>query len=254
MKPEIQASEEQKAAQLLSVMPLYRQLSRIIETEISSGKWKQGDKIESEVELSKRFSVSRITVRAALEDLVDAGLLARVQGKGTFVTKTVGKQMIEIGTLSFTETCEKNGMVPRRMILEKKLIPANETDIVKLGLKPGSKVVHLLRVLYADNAPIILSRDHIHPDYAYLIDSMEENCSLNQQMMSSGKIKEFRSKERTIELCMASSQEADVLSVSAGAPMLLLRDLAVNENGKPVRWTKEVLAGDRVRIEYKTMK
>ncbi len=235
--------------QPLMVMPLYRQLSRILESEITSGKWKQGDRIESEAALSARFSVSRITVRAALEDLVEAGLLARVQGKGTFVTKSTGKQMIKIGALSFTETCQQNGITPRRILLEKKLVPATDTDIVKLGLQQGDQVVHILRVLCADHTPVMLAHDHIRPEFSYLLESLGENDSLNEMMHREG-VRAFHSMERTIELCMASAYEAEHLHVSAGAPMLLLRDLMADENGHPLRCTKEVLVGDLVRIEY----
>ena len=254
MDSEKPAVHEKQGMQTLSVIPLYRQLSRIIEAEITNGKWKQGDKIESEAELSARFSVSRITVRAALEDLVEAGLLARIQGKGTFVTKSVGKQMIQIGSLSFSETCQLNNIQPRRVILEKKLLPATDTDMVKLGLKRGDQVVHILRILYADTIPIMLSRDHVRPEYSFLIEALNEEASLNQLMIQSGKMKSFGTAERTIEVCMATAQEADYLKVNVGVPMLLLRDLATDEHANPVRWTKEIIIGDRVRIEYKTIK
>lgn len=241
-----------EAVQPLSAVPLYRQLSQALQAEIAKGRWNQGDRIASESELSAMFSVSRITVRAALDELVEDGILVRIQGKGTFVTKSIGKRLLPIGSLSFGEMCRQNNIQPDRIVLEKVLLEATETDITKLHLKKGDKVVRLRRLLCADNTPIILANDHIHPDFAFLLEEELEGKSLNAMMINSGTIREIRSAERTVEICMATIQEAELMKVNPGSAMLLLRDLATDENGNPIRYTKEVIAGDRVRLEYAT--
>lgn len=237
---------------LLTVVPLYKQMSRILENEITKGKIKQGEKLPSEAELCTKYNVSRITVRAAMEDLVEAGLIVKIQGKGAFVTKNMGKRMLSIGSLSFQEMCEKDGAEAHRIEIEKKLIPASDSDIEKLGLKEGNQVIHIERVLQADRVPVILATDHIVPEYKFLLNEDLENNSMNRIMMQKGNIKEIKSKERTIELCMATQREAELLNVTAGTPMLMLRDLITDSNGKPIRWVKEIMVGDRIRIEYKS--
>ena len=74
-------------AQPDSRLPLYQQLKEMFLEEISSGNWKIGTTIPAELEIATRFSVSRATVRQAVMDLVRAGHLRRIQGKGTIVTE-----------------------------------------------------------------------------------------------------------------------------------------------------------------------
>ena len=68
-----------------SVVPMYKQVLNILNEKISSGELKPGDKLPSEAALIKEYGVSRITIRAAITELVEEGILARSQGKGTFV-------------------------------------------------------------------------------------------------------------------------------------------------------------------------
>lgn len=231
-------------------IPLYRQLSKLIEDQIAIGRWKQGEKIASEAELCRLFGVSRITVRAALEELVDEGMLVKVQGRGTYVNNPKSKKMLSIGTTSFAEMCASNHMIAKRVQLEKKIIDARENDIAKLELTPGDKVISLVRVLYADEIPLIIATDHICNDFSYLMDVDLESGSLNEFMLNRGIIQSLTARERMIEICAATAKEAMHLNLLPGSPVLLLRDLAIDQNGRPVRWTKEIIAADKVRIEY----
>lgn len=78
-----------------NIIPLYQQLADIIRNSITSGELKYGDKIPTEVELSEKYNVSRITVRAAINELVESGFLIKKQGKGTFVSKPKVQRKIE---------------------------------------------------------------------------------------------------------------------------------------------------------------
>ena len=131
-----------QCAQPLTVIPLYRQLRKLIENEIAAGRWKPNERIPSEAELSRMFSVSRITVRAALTELADEGMLVKIQGKGTFVTNAKSKQLLTIGVSSFEEMCRQNDLEPKRVQLFKKLVDADERDMVQLGAKRGEKIVY----------------------------------------------------------------------------------------------------------------
>lgn len=240
-------------SQTLAVIPLYKQLSQLIEKEITNGKWKQGDKIPSEAELVDMYSISRITVRAALEELVDSGHLIKIQGKGTFVSRAAGKKMLSIGTSSFAEMCRQNNLEARRIQIEKRMVDADERDMELLGLQKGDQILRLVRVLCADGEPMILATDHIHPRFSELMDIDLENNSLNEMMIKTKKIKKIKSNDRSIELCLATAKEAEYLKTTVGAPMLLLRDIAIDDKGIPVRRTKEILIGDRIRIEYRDL-
>ena len=97
-----------------AVVPLYQQVKDDIRAAIESGKYKTNEKIPPEPELSAEYSVSRITVRRAVEELCAEGYLVKMQGRGTFVSKPRIHRKFASGrgTASFTETCKEYGMVP----------------------------------------------------------------------------------------------------------------------------------------------
>ena len=102
-----------------SITPLYIQLMESIETEIISQRYSPGDRLPSEKELSSMYSVSIITVRRAVSNLIEKGVLSRRQGKGTFVSKPRFKKDIK-QVSGFSDVCERLGMVSGGKMLENK--------------------------------------------------------------------------------------------------------------------------------------
>ena len=235
---------------LLASIPLYSQLSTILKRNIEEGKWNTGEKIPSETRLCSMFSVSRITVRAAVDKLVEDGILIKIQGKGTFVANQPNKKLLSIGNASFEEMCHENSMIPRRVQLYKAMEDASDNDIARLKLNKGDKVLVLKRILLADEQPLIIATDRIHPKFSFIIEEDMEKNSLNKTMLNSGLINKLQPSYRSIEVCMASDQEAEWLKVRAGATLLLLRDITLDEKCEPVRYTKELLVADKIRITY----
>ena len=125
-----------------AVVPLYQQVKDDIRAAIESGKYKTNEKIPPEPELSAEYSVSRITVRRAVEELCAEGYLVKMQGRGTFVSKprihrkfTSGR-----GTASFTETCKENGMVPGARLLNRQIVPVRKIKINQKAQKMPPRV------------------------------------------------------------------------------------------------------------------
>lgn len=90
------------------VSPVYIQIHNQIKKDIEAGKWKIGEKIPSERELAENFSVSRMTLRQAIQTLVDEGILERKIGSGTFVARKKVQEKMS-GITSFTEITEAQG-------------------------------------------------------------------------------------------------------------------------------------------------
>ena len=95
-----------------SLTPLYQQVLEDIKAEISSGTYASGQRIPSEAELSQLYSVSRVTVRRAIEELVGEGYLTKRQGKGTYVNqRKMTRKIRQCSTIeSFTDVCAEMGM------------------------------------------------------------------------------------------------------------------------------------------------
>lgn len=232
-----------------SIKPLYRQLREIVEGEIDAGLLKPGDKIPSEAELSQKYEVSRITVRAALNELSEEGILVKIQGKGTFVTHMKEKKIITFGEISFTKACARSNMKPGRKLVSMDVEDANSDDLRELALEEGEKVVSIKRKLLADGTPLVLVHDRVpYRKYEKLLNMDIEGSSLNQLMIgiTGGTMSSLY---RTIEATGATAQDAKLLGINVGSPLLLLRDIMGDGEGCPIRRTREVLAGDRVRVE-----
>jgi len=242
--------ETQKLNQL-SVIPLYKQLKKLIETEIDEGRMLPGAPLPSENELGARFGVSRVTVRAALQELADEGRLLRQRGKGTFVMQQPAKRLFTFSDDSFTESCAAAGIAPTRRLLSAELTPASAADIRALKLREGEDIVCVRRVMLADGVPMMLAVDHILPEFAYLLDEDIEHNSLNALMRKSGSFADFISKDRTLEAIAADAELSELLRIPMGQPMLLLYDLMGDEAGRPLRRTYEYIAGDKVKYAYK---
>ena len=100
-----------------NALPLYKQVSEILYNKIESQEWRENEKIPSEAMLMEEFDVSRITVRKAISELTESGLLVRSQGRGTFVASA--KNIITAqGDVGFTRSCQLAGKKAENIVLE----------------------------------------------------------------------------------------------------------------------------------------
>ena len=104
-----------------SAIPLYRQVADNLLSRIQAGEWQENDKLPSEFMLIQEFNVSRITIRAALSELVDNGVLIRSHGRGTFVAPRKEK-LRAAGDVGFTRSCAMEGKKATNMILNQDLV------------------------------------------------------------------------------------------------------------------------------------
>lgn len=172
-----------------SEIPLYDQLMSELEREIDKGRWKKGEKIPSERVLSQMYDVSRITVRAAIEKLARAGMLERIQGKGTFVSDSKIKQ--ELGNLySFTEEIKKQGKISHTKVLELSVVPADEITARKLDIEYKEDIIYLKRVRYdANEVALFLEKSYFpYEKYQFLLEENLEKNSLYEILNKKYKI------------------------------------------------------------------
>lgn len=119
-------------------LPLYQQLVELLKEEIHVGRYKQGQKLPTELELCKLYHVSRNTVRSALQQLEKENLLLRQQGKGTFVSKKKYNHHI-VPARSFTDMCREIGCKPDAKVIKSVIKDPSEADVVFLDLRPGGE-------------------------------------------------------------------------------------------------------------------
>ncbi len=229
-----------------NIVPLYEQLMNILEHDIRTGKYSPGDRIMTESELSKKYGISLITVRKAISLLTEKGLLIKKQGKGTFVAKP--KYSRNIRRLSgFTQMCEQMGVVPGGRMLDNRLIAADEKTAKKLGVAPGSDIIYIHRLRYANNEPVIIERNYFPPKYAELLQRRFDNESLFAYLKEHmGVI--CKESEKLIELCHVTGEEANMLDVKRGNYMMFVKSTAYDQNREPIYVGVQIINGERFSL------
>lgn len=230
-----------KTLQSVSSSPLYFQLKEKIKAEIERGKYPVGSKIPPEHEIEESYQVSRVTVRRALQELTEEGLLERKQGKGTFVSvPRIHQDLRDIH--SFHEVCRKNGTVPGTKVIRIREIPADEKDMKELNLPKGAKILEIIRVRSSDNLNVMLEINHFSMAYSYLED-MDLNGSLYRILQEYGIVPAKATHE--ISLHNIDSNQALLLETETGRTVLKLREVIYDQKGRPLHNSLQLIRGDR---------
>lgn len=222
-------------------LPLYVQLRDALAARIESGVWNPGERIPTEMELMREYGVGRATVRQAVLDLVNRGLLHRKQGKGTFVNAETGLSDLELA-LSFTAEMLARGVRPGAEVLKKEVAAADREIREKLALRRGQKILKLQRLRTADGAPMALEMSHLNYQLVPGIENDDLSGSLFQ-LVTKGYGVPLVHARHTIHAEAAREPVAEILRVQAGAPLLVL---------ERVTYTRNNIAVDFVRFECRS--
>lgn len=227
--------------------PLYQQFRDVVDEKINSGEWKPNDKIPSENQLSSQYGLSRMTVRSVLMELVKEDKLYRVQGKGTFVAE----KKIEAQSLYYVgvrEQLEQMGYEVSTKTIDCQLVPCNRNVAKHLNLEEGTPVFMIKRVRSIKDGPVSIHISYIPQKYSKDLTpgllEQEQLCVLMNQRYG---LQRKRVSE-TLESIAADVEEADLLNVKKGHPLLLLKDDLYSEEDTPYEYTKVVFRGDKVKI------
>jgi GntR family transcriptional regulator len=230
-----------------NAVPKYHQLAGILRKKINDGDWPPQSPIPSERQLETLYSVSRPTIRQAIELLIHEGYLYREHGKGTFVMpQKLQKGLLEL--TSFSEDLLKRGIKPGQQILEMAYETAPEEVIRKLELPEGTKALRILRVRFGDDIPIGLQTSYVvlKPDQLITREELEEVGSLYKILQEKLHIIPWAADE-TLEVTLATKEEADLLQVKVGAPLLINERVLWSQERKAVEFVKILYRGDRYR-------
>lgn len=227
-------------------IPLYHQLKEIFAERIAAGEWKVGENIPTESRLCAAYGVSRGPVRQAIDLLVKQGVLARKQGKGTWVRP----QKLEsgLGTFySFTTLIAEQGRTPSARLLHFGSESASASVCRALELERGALVYRFARLRLADGEPIILETVCVPVLRAPgLTQAQVETNSLYTLLRDVYGLVLVRARQ-SFEAVAADAYEAELLAVAPGAPLLLVENLTCAVGDLPVVLSKAVLRGDRLR-------
>ena len=213
-------------------IPLYYQVASRIEAAIADGTVPAGARIDNEIALGERLGISRPTIRRAIQDLVDKGLLVRRRGIGTQVVHGEVSRKVELTSLY--EDLSSTNRSPGTRVVERNEIPATETIAERLGVEIGSPTLHVKRVRLADDVPLALLENYLPAEFIDISETDLGNFGLYQLLSARGI--DIRVARQRIGARSATAEESKVFEVDKHSAVLTMDRVAFDSNGRAVEF------------------
>ncbi len=227
-----------------SPVPLYYQLKRTIEHLIDTGEWPPDTQVPSERRLCDQFDISRITVRQALAELEREGRLVRSHGRGTYVAEvSIRKPVYPL--VSFSQDVRGHGMEPGARVLKFEVASPAPNVAAALELKAGEQMLVLKRLRFANQQPVAVETVHLPGSRCPGLLSVDLNDrSLYETLSASYGIEPTRAQQQW-QAVPCPAEDARLLAVDTGAPVLRIEQTTFDGNGRPFEHLESFFRGDR---------
>lgn len=229
----------------LSMVPVYEQIADGLRDMMYSGSLQDGDQIDSEPKMCLELSVSRGTVRKAIEVLINEGRLKKIHGKGTFVTKPDVAYPLDQQLFSFAETLDAQNIRYTTQVVGQELLHANKEIAENLNIDVGANYLYLERLRSVGDDVLMLIENRINIGVCPGIESVNFN---NISLFS--KIEELAHKRisfarSTYEALAVGTARGKLLGLSPTAPILKMQQSVFMPNNVPVEYGSVWLKGDK---------
>ena len=221
-----------------SAQPLYQQLQRALRGAIENGIIGPDDALPPERDLAEMLGVSRITVRKAIDELVDDGLLIRKQGSGTFVSNRVEKNFAKL--TSFSEDMRARGREPRSVWMNRAAGTVTPEESLTLRSSPGTPVFRFHRIRYADDAPMAIEYATVIASCLTSLDEVES--SLYEALERTGN-RPVRALQR-LRAVLLTADQAKLLKAQEGEAGLLVARVGYLKDGRAVEYSQSYYRGE----------
>jgi GntR family transcriptional regulator len=226
--------------------PRYLRLQKLLRDAIESNKLVAGSALPSERELCETYDLSRVTIRKAIDGLVEAGLLDRRKGAGTFIAPTnrsnanarVEKSFSRLS--SFSEDMLSRGRKPGNRWLDRSEGAVTPEEALGLGLSPGSRVYRFQRIRSADGVSMALEYATV-PGWGLVSIAMVDT-SLYAALAQSGH-RPVRALQR-VRAISFNAEQAELLGITCGDPCLFIERRAFLPDGRVIEITHSYYRGD----------
>jgi GntR family transcriptional regulator len=229
----------------LDYAPRYREIEAALRERIA--RLRPGQRLPSDADLCEEFGVSRMTARHAMAQLADEGLVRRDPGRGTFVAEPPTHRRANF-LMSFSHEMRRQGRVPSSRIIERHLRRPTDRERAELRVDRDSQSVELRRVRLADHEAVCLETAVLASDcVAAVMEADLEAGSLHEALIGMGVVPTRG--QATIRAEAASADDAVLLGVEPGSPMLVERRLIFDQRGRPIERTESRYAAERYGLE-----
>lgn len=228
---------------------LWRQIAEQLEQQILSGRYAPGDRLPTELVLAQEFGVNRHTLRRAVAELAERGIVRIEQGRGSFVQEDVIDYRVKKRT-RFTENILDARRDPSGVVLAVTDIPADEAVAKALEIRKGSMVVALDRLAVVDGRPVCVSRAHFpKARLPGLAAALAANPSISNALAAAG-VTDYSRKTTRVTARLARAADARLLQQAPTRPILLAESVNVDGQGRPVEYAVSRWASDRVQLVF----
>ncbi|MBN2322826.1 MAG: GntR family transcriptional regulator [Spirochaetes bacterium] len=227
-------------------LPKYLQLREWLREMIKKGRYSIGERLPSEVALSRMFGVNRNTVRHALLQLLDDGLIVKKNGVGTFVSANTTKKVLYSlqNIISLSSELSKLGFKSRAETLSKNVVTATDDIAEKLMLGSDRQTIEIIRVRYGNDIPLVLERCYYsYKEYKEILE-MDIPDSLNKVLIDKfGVVLEHS--VQTLSSISLPEKDAELLEVESGFPATLQESIIYDNNNIAVELLHSSYRGDK---------
>lgn len=222
--------------------PLHRQVREAIRRQVRAGELvDKSGRLMSEAELVKHFGVSRVTIRDAIRPLVDEGMLAREQGRGTFLRSNRSENWVG-RLMGFSETIKDAGYEPGARVLHQGM--TNKHDAGVRARMQERAVWELRRLRLADDTPIAIEHAFYPPDIGLELEKRDLTAILMYRVFESELGLQIKEASQTISATLADDDEATLLGAAVGDPLLAIERLTISSDDRPLELLRAVYLPD----------
>ena len=235
-------------------IPLYYQFKQELKNRIQDGTFKVNDQIPTENEFCEALQISRPTVRQALKELIQEGLLTRRKPLGTFVSQPKIDSYFFEQLASFNDEMLMLGLTPSTTLLSNKIEFANTEVANALQLSKDERVLHLKRLRFANHDPMVIVETYLPCAMFPLLENEDFEANSLYTLLEQKYNCSIQSVNRTIEATLADDKTAKLLQTNKNSAICQTTTISYNQNDVPMEYSIAKYRGDRSKFSLKLVK
>jgi GntR family transcriptional regulator len=232
--------------------PMYRFIAKELKADIISGVYADGAPFPSEADLQNAYDVSRVTVRSALKLLEQEGLIKRRQGSGTVVSgRAIHKSLDTL--LDFHREATQHLRNPRSQVLSLIERPSRAQERLILGLQSSENLIELKRLRFLDEDPVVLQTTCLPRDLMQGVEADDLNNRSLYDYLKREKYVQLAYADSVLEPYSIDKHDATWLKLAPGAAVMRAHRTAVDQKGRTVEYSINLIRGDYFKYSYRLM-
>jgi GntR family transcriptional regulator len=226
-------------------LPHHRRIEQVLRERITA--LRPGDRLPSDAELVAEFGVSRMTARSAMQRLAEEGLVAREPGRGSFVAEPPAHRRAD-RLMTFSREMARRGRTPSSRLLARAIRPSTRREAEALDVPVGEPIVEIRRIRVADSEPIALESVILVGSCAGAVMTADlERGSLHEAIARGGLT--LRRGTGTVTAAGATAEDARLLDIRRGDPLLVERRVIADTHGRRIESTESRYPADRYALD-----